>query len=360
MTAVGTRGRTQPFLAVLLWVAVPILANLLVALRYRDAWYVLDEWSLINQLISWHSFGAYFVGYNGHLYVVPRLVYAVQLHWIGTPDHAFIWAVFCLALLAWSYATAILLRTLGVPSLVAVAAGIMAVYFGPGSGLDTFEINLSTDLAIACSLFAAAVAVRRHPTGHLDAIAVALLLCLATSSDGGAAVSGIVFVSALILFRWSWIDAAIGLVPPVLYAGWAALTQTGPKWPASLWADIQFSVKLVLLASGGLAGTDAVGGIVVLAVSAVVLVLGYRKGVLGGTVGRSLLAGWIAALFTVGALAHTRAGLIGTDFEYYNRYVAEVAVFVLVALLPSLWATLMAYRPERRTVMGGVVAGLLA
>jgi hypothetical protein len=345
---------------VALWVVVPVAATLVVAVRYGRTWYFYDEWSLTGQILGSHgSLGALFTGYNGHLYLVPRLVYAAQLFWVGTPNHALVWTVFCLTILGWIYAVALLLRQLKVPTPLALVAAAMIVTFGPGAQLVAFEINFSTDGALALGLLAAWVSLR-HRDGRKPAAVVAALLALAVCFDSGAGTLGLVFVAVLTVGRRPVVEWAIALGPPAALAAWAALALPGPSWSAGLGTEAHFALTLVLLAAGGLVGGTEVAGVVVLVVAVPLLVVGFRAGALAGDVGRALVAGTVAAAVTVGVLTHTRAGLVHTDLAPYNRYVGEVAVFLLVALLPSLWATAVALRPGWRPALTlGTVAAVV-
>jgi hypothetical protein len=332
-------------------VVLPVAAMLVVGVRYHRTWYFYDEWSLTGQILGSHgSLGALFSGYNGHLYVVPRLVYAAQLFWAGTPNHLLVWTVFCLTILGWIYAAALLLRQLALPTPVALVAAVMIVTFGPGGQLVSFEINFSTDGALALSLLAAWVSLR-HPDGRRWAVGIAVLLVTAVCFDSGAGTIGIIFVALLVVGRRPVAEWVIALGPPVALATWAALALPSPTASAGPAVSLHFAVTLVLLAAGGLVGGTQVAGLVLLLFATLVLVAGFRAGALAGDVGRALVAGMAAAACTVVVLTVSRAGLVHTDFAPYNRYVGEVATFLLVALLPSLWASAVALRPGWRAGM---------
>jgi hypothetical protein len=353
--------------SLLLWWALPPAALLLVAPRYSHAWYFYDEWSVINALTAGPIDPSMLLAtYNGHLFAVPYLVYAAQVLWLGMSNHLLVWTVHCLALLGLSYAVAGLLRTLRVPALLAVLAGITAAYFGPGAQLAYFEILFSVNLVLALTLLAAIVAFRHRSGTWRAALGISALLMAATLTDGGIATIGVVYLALILLRRWPPSLLIAAIVPAGAIGVWAALAQPSPSFPADLPTQASVAARLLLLAAGGLLGGGARVGAIALVLAAVLLAVGHRRGLLGPDQARALVAGSAAAAIAAIVIAHARAGLITPQtMADFNRYVGQIAVFLLVALLPAVWAVASGLLPRWRTVLvptfaaGMVVAFLL-
>ena len=339
---------------------VPLGAVALVATRYSHNWYYYDEWSLIQRALdSPNQFRAAFESYNGHLYLFPFLVYRAQLA-LGLDGHSCIWVIFCVSLVVCNVSVALTLWAAGVPAFGSVVAGAVVTYFGPGAQLVTFEFLLAIVAAVAFSFLAAYVALRKRPSIG-PAMTVAVLLLVATGFDSGTASGGVVFVAVLLALRWRDRWALVAAVPP-LAAGLAfpIVAGTSPLWTAGLGKEVLFGVRLLLLSFGGLAGGGKIAGGIVLMVACGLIVPAIASRRIPREAGQCLVAGTVAALMMVGVIAAERAELVGSDFFHYNRYVAIVAFYLLVALLPSAVSVVGNLMGRRAGWVGPVTAVLLA
>jgi hypothetical protein len=338
---------------------VPIGGVALVATRYRRNWYFYDEWSMIQRvLVSSSPIRSAFESYNGHLYLFAFMVYRVQLA-LGLNGHAFVWAIFCLTLIASNVAVALTLRTAGVPAFASVVGGAVITYFGPGAQLMTLEFQFGMVGAIAMSFFAAHVVLRQR-SSFRAAVAVSSFLLVATTFDSGTATAGVVFVAVLLALRWHdrWAVVALG---PSVAAGATFLLASGPlpRWPAGIGAQARFAVHLVALAAGGLVGGRQIAGGIVLGVACIVFIPAIATGRMSREAGHCLAAGLTAALVMTAIIANTRAGLVRNDFLEYNRYVALVAVYLFVSLLPAAVVIVRGVVDRRSVWIGPATATLL-
>lgn len=342
-------------------IAVPLLALALVAGRYNRNWYFYDEWSMINRvLVTRHDVlqGATLL-YNGHFYVICYLVYKAQLA-LGLGNHVLVWSLFCASLLAVNVAVAMILWVGGVPPLASILAGAAIAYFGPGAQLMTFEFQFTMDAAIALPLLAGYF-VLRDQNRLLSSVLVAASLLLSIAFDSATAFAGLIFTTIIIVLRWRnrWMVVALG---PSVVAGSLLLLLTHGALltqPATPEEQALFAVRLLLLALGGLVGGGKVAGVILLVASAAGLAWALHKQVLSGTAGTLVTAGLLSGLAMVTVTAWSRAGLVKNDFFNFNRYIALVAVYLLVALVPLVVAVARAVAINRSWSIEPTLAGLL-
>jgi len=336
-----------------LFVLVALLAVIPVAATYGHTYFFYDEWSMINRVATGGSpLSAAFASFNGHLWFFPYFVYRIQVNWFGLTGHAFVFAVFCASLVGLTLAVSLLLRELGVPTILALAAGILVTYFGAGSQSMVFEVQLSWNFAGCFALLAALVTVSSSASWK-GALAAAGLLLIAAGWDSAQAL--LIGLVPLVFAGWRWRRASL-LVPlvavEVATAVWSLLpANAGPRFPPGSAADAAaFAGRLVLSGFVGLTGGgNAIGAArpftsplaVALASVAAAAVLGV---VGGGLVHRrlnstqvlALVAGLLALAAMVALTTWSRAGLVKGDLRDYNRYVQVVAMLLVLALLPPV------------------------
>ncbi len=250
------------------WTVLPLFAVAIIAIRYNRTWYFYDEWGLIRRIIDTHeSFAGHVELYVGHLWLTNHLLYEIQVFWFGTSNHLFIWTIFCASIALLVYAVGFCLWRLGVPSIVALAGGLVVGLFGPGGGLVSFEIDVGTIFATALVFIAAAIVAREAPETTAEVVTVSLVLLLAVVSDSSLTLIGLLPVGALLIVRWARRHAAAALLPTVLVGLWT-LTQTLPRYSApTIAGQVDFGFKLLFGTAGGLVYGGPVAGGVMLAIA---------------------------------------------------------------------------------------------
>ena len=348
-----------------------MLASVVVVARYRSAWYFYDEFALLRRVIGPHPVSAVYAPVNGHLWLLSFVAYYAQVHLLGVASRRLVYVLFCVALVALGAALGALLCELEVPTLPAAVGAVVVTFFGAAATEMVWEFTFGTTFALAL-LFAAALVVLRAAPRTRSALAVAGLLLAATAADSGLAVCGIVLVACFLVRRWPWRAAVAALVPAVvanavylLYAG------TNTLGSASLLDQLKLAAHLVLRAAGGLVGGrgivggDETAGIVLLVVVAILVVPAVVQGRLCGLPLLGLVAGGTTAVVTALVIAHTRAGLIhgGLTLDVFffvnNRYSQEVALFLLVGLLPAVWTSVVTLLPGARRGLALALAAAL-
>ena len=342
--------------------AAALLAVLIVATRYGRTYYFYDEWSMLNRVLSTRAdvLNGATLGYNGHLYVICYLVYKAQLA-LGLSNHALIWAVFCASLVALTVATAHVLHAAGVPTLPALAAGVLITYFGPGAQLMTFEFQFTMNAALACSLFAGA-AMFTISNRRRSALLTSLLLLLAVLFDSATAFAGGIFVTMLVLLRWHDRWAILALAPAAIVGAVFSIASQNAllTTPATLAERATFALHLVLLSLGAIAGGEQLAGACMLLVLATALITRLRRYPLPRPTRDLVLAASVSALAMVGITAWSRAGLVKGDFFDFNRYIALVAVYCILAVVPIALQLLSSFPTIRTPTASALLTLLLA
>jgi hypothetical protein len=361
------------------WVAFPVAGMLWVGGRYSRNWYVADEWLTFSRMTgsrSWIS-GA-FAGTFGHLMVPTHSVYWLQKTLWGVEGHQLVWFVFCLSLAALQLSIAAVLFRLGLPTFVALLAASVVTLFGPGPQDMLWQFQLGVNFAFALCFAAAFLALGDRVSQRM-ALAVAGLLLLAVGFDSSLALLGAFYVGVIIVLSWPRRLSAIALGPAaVAHLAWLAFGSSTPYVPQPVGRMTSFAWHLSTLAAGGLVGggetkraieiavsgsprppTVAVSGeavgIIVLALATICVAFGFARNRLPRKVAANFAGGSIATVLTVATLAKTRA--IGSPVLIAGtRFVQWVAIFLLLALLPAITATL---RPSSQSWrrLGAISAG---
>ncbi|HEY8217684.1 MAG TPA: hypothetical protein VIH82_11150 [Acidimicrobiia bacterium] len=352
--------RTRRIGLLFVWAVLPLAASAIVLTHRRRVWFFYDEWGLVYVVV--HGGGdlaAATTPFNGHLWFFPYLVYRAHFGLFGLTSHTGVYLAFTAGLVALSIAVALTLHALRVPALPAVAGGIAVTYFGTGAQSMVFAVILSANAALLFVLLAGVVALRCEPRLG-PAIAVASLLVLATGCDSSVTAAAAIFVVVIVVARWRGELRAVGvaLVPPFL-AGVAWLLHAGTSGEIDKpipWPDrLEFAGRLLLRSIGGFVGGTEVAGAVIIVAAAAVIVPAIAAGRLRGLPLLGLVAGGLTALTISVVIAWTRAGIVGSNFFDFNRYLSQVALFALIALAPAIIAALPASLSRVAVIMGATI-----
>jgi hypothetical protein len=346
------------------WVVLPLLLATWVGIGFSRYYYVYDEWTMIDRVRVGPWYHEMFLGLWGHLNILPYWIYSMQVNWLGVEGNWFVYFVFCASLVALQLSVAALLVRLGLPPLVAILAAGLVSYFGRGSETMVYELEFAANFALAFCCFAAFVALRDH-VDWKTALVVAALLVTAAAWDSGLALPGAVFAGSLILLLWPWRLAVIALAPPLAaHFGWLALNHsqllvTGrcmgcdAAYSTAPWDQSrQFAFNLTARAAGGLVGGFEIAGIIGLSLATICITIGLARGKLPRRALAALTGGLLAAGVTVVSITYSRAGLwpsasaaIDMLGGWSNRFIQQVALFLLMGLAPAVAASV---RPRSR------------
>jgi hypothetical protein len=245
------------------------------------------------------------------------------------------------------------------PTLLALLAGAVITYFGPGAQNMAFEFQQNINFALALCFVAGVVAVRKDKT-RPAAIAIAVLLVAAVLNDSGVALLVCMYVGGLVVLLWPRRLALIALLPPLItLLLWHTIGNPGPHYPAPFDDVFEFAWRMFLLSAGGLvgggetpsplggfptaptlglAGTQV--GLIVLIAAIACVVYGLRRHCLTRPIVATLVAGTATAVIGTWLLAITRAFIFSPEQFSGSRYVQWVAVFLLLAIAPVAAAAL--------------------
>ena len=168
------------------------------------------------------------------------------------------------------------------------------------------------------------------------------MLFAAELTDSDIAFIGLFLVGSILAVRWNWRTAITTLTPATVVAVWNLALPTPWTSAPTLAGRVDFGVKLLFESAGGLVHGGPVAGAVVLAASSAVVGLGWRRGVLSPEVKAAFVGGWLAVLLTCASLAWTRSA---NPITPGIRYLAELAPYWIIGLLPAVWRTVTSLRP---------------
>jgi hypothetical protein len=319
-------------LAKLCWAALAVallVAAGLILYLLRGTTLFFDEW-LWAQSRRGSSVSTFLDSYNGHLSLVPILIYRVLFAVGGLHDYL----PYKLTAIAGHLACVLLLyvylnRRVGPP--LALMAAILILFFGPGWQEILWPFQIAWLVAIGTGVGALLMLDRRDRRG--DVLACLLIaISLASTSIGVAVALGIAVEIALARRRWR--DAWIVAIPLALYVVWALAYQSR-TFEGSVFGAASFmyeSAAVALSALFGLSGVtplDVTGTLVTygaplaVAAGALLIWVTYRR---GGWPARAVALATVLVVFW-GLTALGRSGFGGPET---SRYLYASCFFVLL------------------------------
>ena len=205
--------------AKVVWAALAIsfaLAAVLILSFSKGQSFVNDEWHYLVVARGW-SLETLLTPQNGHLILVPLLLYKMLFATVGTDSHLPYQVVTVVLHLTVATLFFLLVRKL-LPAAVALSLTFLVVFFGAGwdTIMGAYEIPNLTGMASGLGMLLAIE--RRTRLGDLTA-GILLAVSLASFSVGLAfAVGGM--VSIWLGGREQWRRAWVVLAPPLLYVAW--------------------------------------------------------------------------------------------------------------------------------------------
>jgi hypothetical protein len=202
---------------ILLLAAAIAVSTLLLLHLGRGQTLVVDQWGYLSAYRSW-SPGSLFTPHNGHLIVLPLLVYKAMFAAFGIGSQL----PYQLVTLALSATVAVLLFALvrdGIGDVLALAAATLVLFYGAGADviLPTFQFPNQIGLASGLAML---LVLRRGDVRGDAAACLFLAMSLASFSIGLAFAAGATVTLALRpgskRFRRAWLVAA----PVAAYAAW--------------------------------------------------------------------------------------------------------------------------------------------
>jgi hypothetical protein len=206
---------TMRRLPVVLLAASGAVAAALILFINRSGNFYYDEW-------DWFAGAAHldaaklFESDNGHLVLVPRLIYKMVLSAFGTH-----YLPFMLVNLALVLAISVLLFILARPRVgdwLALVPAVLLMFFGSGWDVLVTSVGINANLAVACGLGAFLALDRRTLAADLVAGGLVAIGLASQSGETAVALGGTV----LLIGQGRWRRAWVMLVPLVLFGIWNA------------------------------------------------------------------------------------------------------------------------------------------
>lgn len=306
----------------------------------RNLSFYLDEWYFPLYRLSPFTANSLFGPHNGHIVVVPAIIYEGLLRAFGMGEYT-------------AYRSLVLLFHLAIGVLVylfarrrvgpIVALAPAAVIFLLGKGAENYLFAFQIDfLGPVVTGLTCLFLIDRRSLG-VRLLIMGLLIVTVGFSEVGLAF--LVAVAVALAVRRRWRDAWMVVVPAVLYVLWYARYgwgQSGLNFSDFIHAP-QFIVEEIAGAAGGAVGLDQNWGRII----AVVLAYLVGRRLVSGTASRTLVALLAGALFFWLVIALTRSA---AGSPYASRY---LYIGVLFLILIALELT------DRRTSFGPIALGLI-
>lgn len=309
---------TQRIAAALVLVGLGTLAAVSLW-KARDLTFIFDDWGVLVG----HYDGNYLTPLNGHLIVVPILIYQALLKTFGLGGYY----PFLVVGMAISLAVPLLFhlvhRRLASPLLVALVA-LLYAWSAPAVPGLVYPFLIDFNIPLLCLL--GALHLTESGRWRDDLVAAGLVAIALGSSGLGVAVAFAVIVDLVV--RRPRIGRLGLFVVPVL--GWVAwyLARGGPAHPSALSAKIAFAWRILTATFQSIAWGSPVGGLLVaIGCIALVVVAALRW----QTLDRRGVVLMATIVVFVGSCAWARAGdhLLGSpDALWY-----QAVVFLLVSMV---------------------------
>jgi hypothetical protein len=211
--AVKLRGDVVERLPSLLLAGTSVVAAALILYLNRDGNFFYDEWIWFSGAAD-SGVRTLFEPDNGHLMLVPRLIYKIGLSAFGTH-----YLPFRLISLSLVIANAVLLYLLGrrvVGSWLALAPAVLMLFLGSAWDVLAAGVGTNVNLAIASGLGAFLALERRSLAGDLAACGLLAIGFASFSGELSIALGCLV----LLVSQGRWRRAWVPLVPTVLFGIW--------------------------------------------------------------------------------------------------------------------------------------------
>jgi len=219
----------------------------------RGMWATADDWQLVGTR-SWTDPASLLRDHNQHFSLVPVVVYKAMFEAVGFSDYWPYRVVSVVIHLGVVVLLWVLLRRLGVRTLVAaVVAGAFALFNGGVLVVAQFQMPLALGLSLGLFLIAMRTSA---PTSRT--VAGAVLGCLAAATS--AIAIPVIAAAGAVAWRRRGVRTAVLLVAPaaVLYAAWWVWDSPTPAalvgWGPTAQGAVQWSLKGVVAAAEALAG----------------------------------------------------------------------------------------------------------
>jgi hypothetical protein len=360
MSSVPARLVRRVVLATWQWVAAVLVGMWWAARHLRGTWWFYDEWTVIWWVTFHRESTSMFENFNGHLWLGQYWLFRAIGALFGFDSHRPLIAVMLGGLLVLHLSLAWMLRAAGLRDGPAVVMAGLLTYLGTASQNWIFAVQIAPAVSLACGSAATALVLGRPPRPR-RAVAIGVLMVASVAFDSGTALVGLAFCVTAIVLCWPrrWWSVAL---PSLVGAGaWFAFGGHGEQFPASFGHRLSFAWHLLLGSAGGTVGRGEAVGAVLLVAAAVTLVVAVRGGL--PRAGLALaIGGGVGSALTLAGITVSRAGISNFQLEGFNRYIANVALPLVVGVAPAAtvvarrcWRNAPAYLPRVVVTVAAVV-----
>ena len=291
----------------------------------RDLWFFSDDWDII----AFHHTGAYLTPYNGHLWLVPILIFHTLYVTAGLGSYTPYRVVGLVAYAVLGVTFFAYLRQ-RVSPVVAALAALSVVWFSTAHYDVMFPLLMNFSVPLACT--AGIWMLLDADTTRRDLVAGGLLaLALATNSVGLVAV---VVIATELVLRRAPLRRWLPFIPPFgLWLLWYAEYHTPMKGPSGIGAVVRYALHEIQATFAGFAGGSNALGYLLLVATAVLFAVSILRWHTFNARAAAALAGLAAfALLT----AYARRGFVPPVAATTPRYLWLNAFFLVAAVAEVL------------------------
>jgi hypothetical protein len=340
------------------------LVVLLVLGRYR--WFTHDEWDYLAGRDG-GDLENLLIPHNEHWSTLPILTFRILYRIVGLQSYLPYRAILVVLHLTAAGLLRVVMRRSGVGPWIATAAALLLVFFGTGSEIMVYAVNIGFVAALVLGLTQLLLADHDGPVDRRDWLGVlagfAGLLC----SSVGLTMVGIVGLATLA--RRGWRPAVLHTVPlAIVYAVWFGTFRDGrtahgvgyTHYDRSSPGEVARFVAAGVRAAFGGMGKVPGAGLAIAVLLVIGLVLAWSRLDWAGRRRQLAMPGalLVGAFFSFGITGVARAASFGTGFARTGRYLYLFAALALPAVAVAADAVARRWRLLTPVVLGLLLVGI--
>lgn len=324
--------------------AIALAALCVIAFRaQRGLWFIADEWDVLAHYVDGH----YFQAYNGHLSVVPVLIYQALAHSVGIGSYRPYGTIGIIVFAAIPITFALTHRRRVDERLVWVATVAIGWSWAVQMNL-MYGFLINFDIPVVMLVFIWWAIRRDELSWDLWAIG-ALVVALASSSVG--IIVAFAVLTELVLRRAAPTRIVRFAIPVAIWLAWWAFEREATT-SATLSAYLSYAWDMTVAILAGFTWGWAPGAIPVAAGITAIVMIAYRR---WHTLDAHVVATFATLVVFIALTTYSRAGQRWLNAPDSSRYVF-LGDFLLIAAL--VWC--VRDRPIRATAVAmAIVAAIL-